>query len=144
MGRLIMKAAEGKYRENNRELIGQFINGINYDCMASEIRELTFSKSTSEVTGEKNQNKMWSKRIKAQSLQTVMLKSLKWNSDFDSINKYIKSRPKSSKFKTKQTEITERQQNSSRYCGSTYQLRLCAASGKTCNACGKLNHLNKM
>ena len=53
MGHFRIRVNECEYKEKDRRLEGQFINGINYDNMMTEIiQELTLVKKTSEITSE--------------------------------------------------------------------------------------------
>ena len=48
-----VKANEFKYEERDRNLKGQFINGINdNEMMSDKVKELTTSNKTNEVTSD--------------------------------------------------------------------------------------------
>ena len=74
-------------------------------------------KNTSKVTSE--QVPMWTKRSAEYRDHCDVRKLERKKRNFDSVSKDIKSKPKSDKYKPKQTEVTHRQQsNESKYCGS--------------------------
>ena len=65
MGKLRIKTGECIYKETNRILKEQFINGLNDNSMTREIiKELTPLSGMSSATG--NQILAWAKRVKAQ------------------------------------------------------------------------------
>ena len=81
---LRMKTNEGKYKEKDRRINEQFINGINDDEMMTEIiLELPAVKKTSEITSEKVL--VWARRIKVQETQIALMGTTKGNKEFDAI-----------------------------------------------------------
>ena len=64
MGHLGIKANKCEYKERDRRLKEQFINGINDDDMITEnIRELTVIKRTNEITSK--QVLSWAKKSRS-------------------------------------------------------------------------------
>ena len=63
MGLLKTKAKESGYKEKDRRLKEQFINGINDDNIAEIIGELIALKKTNEVTSK--QVLAWARRVEA-------------------------------------------------------------------------------
>ena len=84
MGRLRLAAVEYNYREVDRQLKEQFINGLNDNDMFAEIiRELTKAKESVDITSE--QVLGWAKRVKAQREQSAIMDSLTRTKEFDKI-----------------------------------------------------------
>ena len=78
MGYLRLKANECEYKEKDRRLKEQFINGINDDEMKTEIIwELNAVKKTSEITS--TQELAWARRLEAERTQKALMEATKDN-----------------------------------------------------------------
>ena len=76
MGRLQVKAADCKYKENEGRLKEQFINGLNDKAITVKItKKLMVPKDTSKVTSD--QVLVWGQRVKAQRSQKALLENIR-------------------------------------------------------------------
>ena len=86
MGRLQVKAADCKCKENDRRLKEKFNNGMNDEAIAAEIIiELTVLKDTSEVSSEQVLVRVQS--VEVQRAQKAVLESIRDAEDFDSVGR---------------------------------------------------------
>ena len=83
MGRFGISAAECNNNDIDRQLIDQFIHGLNDNSMMVEIvRELTKG-GNNKVTS--NQVLLWARQVEAKRTQTAVLNDLKVYQEFDAI-----------------------------------------------------------
>ena len=126
---LRLQFAEGKYKENDRHLKEQFINGINDDDMTVDvIKELTTKKDMSTIISE--QVLLWAKLIRAHTSQSAMLENLKENKVFDkniNLNYTIQQLATATKLKDKQyqkqQQIIVPRNYMCKYCGRSHLAR---------------------
>ena len=136
MGRLHMVAAEGNYREIDRQLKEQFIHGLNDKVMLEEvIRELTVKSNDEQTTSEGIL--AWAKRVE---VQVTILNDI---TELCQFNK-IKMAQKSKDSQMRQTTSMTGQQHPCRYCGGIHVPQQCQAYGKMCAGCGKMGHFRKV
>ena len=84
MGRLCVAVAECNYRELDRQLVEQFIHGLNDKVMLDEIiRELTAKTNDEHVTSERVL--AWAKRTEVQRVQATILNDMTESHQFDKI-----------------------------------------------------------
>ena len=86
MGRLWLLVMECNYKEIDRQLKEQFINGLNDTEMLGEIiKELMKVHKNEEITSENVLS--WAKRVEAQSAQSAIMNSLTEAKEFDKMGK---------------------------------------------------------
>ena len=137
MGRLRTMAAECKYKELDRCLKEQFVNGLNDDVMMVEIIfELTSMLDTSSVTSK--QVFAWTRRVEAQRMQAAMPDSLKETKDFDAI-RLQKTGQKQNRLHQKNKRTDHHPKQKCKYFGSSHSPKQCPAYGKMSGGCGKIN-----
>ena len=82
MGRLYIKATGYKYKEYDRRLKRQFINGLDNESIIVEIiKELTALKDTSDMSNK--DVLMWAQRSEPQHVQKEVLDNMKNKKEFD-------------------------------------------------------------
>ena len=85
MGILFVATAECNYKELERQLKEQFIQGLNDKCMLDEIiRELTATNNDEQGTSEGML--IWAKRIEVQRAQDAVLNTIIESCQFDKVN----------------------------------------------------------
>ena len=81
------KSNECKYKEKDRRIKRQFINGINNENMVTIIMwKLTAAKKTSEITRE--QLLAWASKMKVQMKEKALMEVTKDNKEFDNIKRH--------------------------------------------------------
>ena len=84
MGRLRLAAVESNYKEIDRQLKQQFIQGLNdNDMLAEIIREPTKAEESTAATSE--QVLFWANRMGAQRVQPAIITSLSKTKEYDKI-----------------------------------------------------------
>ena len=134
MGHLRIKSDKCGFKEKDRRLKEQFINGINDDMMTKIMWELTTIKKDrwsyhgagismgQESWGRKSQGSAdRGKKKESKEFHAIKMQELKYSSFY---------RTKAGKRETL---------NNWRYCRSTHEPWRCPALGKSCSRCGKLN-----
>ena len=71
---LCVAAVECNYREGDRQLKEQFVNGLNDRCMLGIIKELTATSDDEQIISEGML--AWAKRVVAQRAQAVVLSTI--------------------------------------------------------------------
>ena len=85
MGRLRTKAANCQYKEYNRLLTEQFINGLNDEWMVYEkLKEVAILEDTKDATCECVL--LWACRVEAQRVQKSSLNEIKEAKDLTQLN----------------------------------------------------------
>ena len=139
MGQLHMAAAECWYKEIDRLLKEQFIRSLNDKSMLDKIiRELTSRNSNMQTTSE--DVLVWAKRVEAQRVQASLLNDITETKAFNKVNKETESK----NAQGREVHIATHQRQPCRYCGGSHIPRQCLAYGKTCAACGKMEHFRKV
>ena len=122
-GLLQNKANEGSYKETDRRLKEQFINGINDDDMMTEkIRELITNKMRNEIISEHMSS--WARRV-----------------DVQRVYKGIQCHKK---HKLKMPETAKEIHINCKYHGSRHEPGRCPAYGESCSSSRCVNHFEHM
>ena len=134
IGRLRLSTIECNYKEIDRQIKEQFIHGLNDNDMLGEIiLELTKIKDNEEIMSKNVLS--WTKRIKAQRVQSTIRNSFTEAKKFNKI-KVTKNAYKDSPRRQTQTKMPAKQ--TCGYCCSSHPPRQCLAYGKTCTECSKI------
>ena len=104
MWRLRIKAVQWNYKQNDRCLKEQFINGIKSDAVTCEnCKEFTVVKNASEIIGDTVLISV--RRVEAQRSRTEMLENLNKNDGLDAAGGSMKEKPKYDKNKRNQGNV---------------------------------------
>ena len=131
MGRFCINEVDCEYKECDRRLMEQFINGLDDEVILEEIiQELTALKDNSEVSSD--EVLMWAKKVEAQRAQMKVLDNL---IDKRSLS-LLEQTSRSMLILGRIRNLIE----TCKYCGTGHLQRQCPTNGMTCSGCNKANH----